>query len=293
MIASPRRAVVRPELDETTCVWCPRALVPTTRTFTATGGLVTARSSHTATLLNDGRVLVTGGGDSNGNYLSSAEVFDPAAGTFAQTGSSMRAPEGVRFPPQTLRVTTMGRMALRGTPVGRFQSGAIKKREHGISFPQQMMSQASVRGRAPGPVQSTIQARLQPSPCHLQPMFADLVVAAVGRTRLLGLVPGHWDVRESAINKVRITHDSSGVNPGIGIVVPALKIFETINQPKLNEVRMAIAKRAAEKNAPSVVSARKSERASEVFTKGDFEDALKKASQKKEPTKYHHQEFSC
>jgi hypothetical protein len=47
----------------------------------------TARSSHTATLLKDGRVLVTGGVDSTRGYFATAEIFDPTSGTFAPTGS--------------------------------------------------------------------------------------------------------------------------------------------------------------------------------------------------------------
>jgi hypothetical protein len=43
--------------------------------LTTTGGLVTERKGHAATLLLDGRVLITGGVDSNGNTLASAEVY--------------------------------------------------------------------------------------------------------------------------------------------------------------------------------------------------------------------------
>ena len=39
------------------------------------------RVFHTATLLNNGKVLVAGGHD------ASAEIFDPTSGTFAATGS--------------------------------------------------------------------------------------------------------------------------------------------------------------------------------------------------------------
>ena len=47
----------------------------------------TARASGTATLLADGRVLLTGGYPGEGaSPTSSAEIFDPAEGSFAPTG---------------------------------------------------------------------------------------------------------------------------------------------------------------------------------------------------------------
>jgi len=50
-------------------------------TFATTGKMSVPRVFHTATLLNNGKVLVTGGHD------ASAELYDPASGTFAVTGS--------------------------------------------------------------------------------------------------------------------------------------------------------------------------------------------------------------
>jgi RHS repeat-associated protein len=50
-----------------------------------TGSLNTARDLHTATLLNNGTVLIAGGMDSNYNALSGAEIYDPTAATV--TGS--------------------------------------------------------------------------------------------------------------------------------------------------------------------------------------------------------------
>jgi hypothetical protein len=58
---------------------------PATGTFTATGDLITARSGHTATLLNNGKVLVAGGVDDINQPLTSAELFDPATGSFSLT----------------------------------------------------------------------------------------------------------------------------------------------------------------------------------------------------------------
>ena len=54
--------------------------------FNTAGDMTIAREFHTATLLNDGTVLIAGGSDGN-TPLASAELFDPAAGNFAPTGS--------------------------------------------------------------------------------------------------------------------------------------------------------------------------------------------------------------
>ena len=42
-----------------------------------------ARSGHTATLLSNGKVLITGGMNGNGTYFDSVEVFDPRSSTFS------------------------------------------------------------------------------------------------------------------------------------------------------------------------------------------------------------------
>jgi hypothetical protein len=56
-------------------------------TWRTTGRLNTARWQHTATLLQNGMVLVAGGIDSNFIFLASAELYDPASGTWTATGS--------------------------------------------------------------------------------------------------------------------------------------------------------------------------------------------------------------
>ena len=51
------------------------------------------RASHTATLLNDGTVLIAGGASGAAGVLASAEIYNPTAGTFVLTGSMRVARE--------------------------------------------------------------------------------------------------------------------------------------------------------------------------------------------------------
>ena len=67
---------------------------PDTGTFSKTGPMTTGRDSATATLLQDGRVLVAGGISAGGNTVASAELYDPKTGKFTPTGPLSAAREG-------------------------------------------------------------------------------------------------------------------------------------------------------------------------------------------------------
>jgi hypothetical protein len=64
---------------------------PATGTWSSTGNLNTAREGHTATLLPNGKVLVAGANNTdsgaNNRGLNSAELYDPATGTWTSTGN--------------------------------------------------------------------------------------------------------------------------------------------------------------------------------------------------------------
>ncbi len=58
---------------------------PVTGKFTAVGQMTTARAFHTSTLLQNGKVLITGG--EYPVFSNTAELFDPATDTFRLTGN--------------------------------------------------------------------------------------------------------------------------------------------------------------------------------------------------------------
>lgn len=58
-----------------------------TGNFVPTGTMGAERFSHTATLLENGKVLIAGGRTGDGTKLASAELYDPVTGAFSPTGS--------------------------------------------------------------------------------------------------------------------------------------------------------------------------------------------------------------
>ncbi len=103
-------------------------------------------------------------------------------------------------------------------------------------------------------------------------------LALANQVKLLGVVYGHWDVKESEINNPKVNQDRKhGVNYGIAIVTPAIKIVETINRLELRDIRMKTDEALQGRNIPEPDSLRPTEK---PFTRDDFETALKKASRK-------------
>jgi uncharacterized protein (DUF2147 family) len=63
------------------------SVVAATGSVTSTGNMSTPRAAHTATLLPNGKVLITGGMERNGGFFATAELYDPDTGKFTPTGS--------------------------------------------------------------------------------------------------------------------------------------------------------------------------------------------------------------
>ena len=103
---------------------------PATGSFSSAGTLTTARFAHTATLLQDEKILLTGG-FGNGFDCSdlglpaerTAETYDPIAGTFKKTGS-MASPRGWH----TATLLPDGRVLITG---GNSEAGAVQHNVQG------------------------------------------------------------------------------------------------------------------------------------------------------------------
>ena len=66
----------------------PVAIQVLTQGFLPTGKMESSRAGHTATLLNTGKVLITGGASIGASsLLATAELFDPTSRTFSATGN--------------------------------------------------------------------------------------------------------------------------------------------------------------------------------------------------------------
>ncbi len=76
--------------------------------------LLARRAFHTATLLNNGRVLITGGiVDFAGDTTNTAEIFDPILGTFTATGNMINSRAG-----HTATLLASGKVLITGGATG-------------------------------------------------------------------------------------------------------------------------------------------------------------------------------
>src|SRR5207248_11519066 len=107
------------------------AAAPFTFSYTA-GSLGSVRFNHTATLLQNGKVLVAGGGNSGSNpFLSTAELFEPANGTWSAT-DSMGSPRAYHSATMLPMVRFWWRAVLAQPPMWRRRSYTIRRAEFGV-----------------------------------------------------------------------------------------------------------------------------------------------------------------
>jgi hypothetical protein len=111
---------------------------------------------------------------------------------------------------------------------------------------------------------------------HIPPSDMMQVLSGVGRIYFLGSMIGHWD----SPTGFKIP-EKEAVNMGISPIVPSHKIREIIRQPELREVMREMTQDLAKQKHSTAKEDFGSQRQNEsVFTKEDFEAALRKASRK-------------
>jgi hypothetical protein len=171
---------------------------PQAGSFTVlSSALATDRWDHTATLLPDGRVLITGGRNAGG-YLASAETFDPATETFSPVAGSLttaRAGHSATLLPD-------GRVLLLG---GRNAPGVLASAE--VFTP----TTGAFTAAAPG----LITARMNHTATLLQ--FAEVVVVGgenasgvLGTAELYG--PPAADSTAPTVAQVNVPDTATGVD---------------------------------------------------------------------------------
>lgn len=133
---------------------------PVTSTFLATGNMAVAREGHTATLLNDGRVLIVGGVSYGGiglfsGSLATAELYNPAVLVSAPALVSVSGDghgQGAIFHVGTSHVASPDDPAIPGEALEIFCNGL---RSHSLIPPQVTvggrMAEIVSFGNAPGP----------------------------------------------------------------------------------------------------------------------------------------------
>ena len=141
---------------------------PASGNFTSTGSMLAPRFEHTATILMNGRILIAGGytdsKDAYGNFqaLSSAEIYDPATGSFSPTGPMLEARAGhtaTLLPNGTVLVAGVDATAEVYNPsTGSFSTtGAMETARTGHSATLLLNGKVLVAGGGAAPNQATAE----------------------------------------------------------------------------------------------------------------------------------------
>lgn len=159
--------------------------VNTSEKFIPTGNMHFNRAGHTATLLQDGNVLITGGFDSNG-FLASAEIYHTRTGRFELLKSLMSAKRAAH----TATLLPNGKILI----VGGVNGSAASNKTIDLYDPQE----------------KTFQSNLQlnfPRTGHTATRLADGRVLIVGGSRKWRTsVMNSCEIYDPVANSIRITN---------------------------------------------------------------------------------------
>lgn len=105
------------------------------------------------------------------------------------------------------------------------------------------------------------------------------------RLSLLGLMQGHFDIPNLREDSIVEDSDSDlgSINTGVGVVIPAYKILETLNQPTCQAERDAIIAKSAASAAKLDFDASENASGGNPTHREDFNSLVSAAARKREP----------